>query len=107
MIIHDSCVYSRYEGIIQQPRDLLMNAGYRLKEPRNSKKLTHCCGGPIESIFPGTAHTVGKERLEQLKSNNIRHAVTVCPICLATLQKVSNGEIEIDDISTFLAKSYC
>ena len=31
----------------------------------------------------------------------------MCPMCLATLDKVSDGELEMDDISSFLVKAFC
>jgi Fe-S oxidoreductase len=105
--IHDSCVYARYEGVIEQPRELLERAGYAIKEPKNSRELTHCCGGPIESTFPKEAHRIGKKRAEQLVSANGDGVATMCPICLATLNKTSNGDVSLHDISSFLAKAYC
>jgi len=106
VVVHDSCVYSRYEGVIQEPRLLLKKAGYQVHEPSDTKNLTHCCGGPIEAIFPSKAHEIGKKRVEQLKASK-GQGVTMCPICLATLKKASNGDMEIVDISTLLADAFC
>ena len=69
VVIHDSCVYARSEGVIDQPRRLLERAGYSLREPRESRNLTYCCGGPIEALFPKRAHDVGAQRVEQLEGN--------------------------------------
>ena len=107
LMVHDSCVYARYENVIEQPRKLLKLAGYNVKEPQYSGKLTHCCGGPIESIFPKTAHQIGAKRVKQLKDTKAKSAVLMCPICLATLKKAAGVEIEVSDISSLLAKVYC
>lgn len=32
---------------------------------------------------------------------------TMCPICMATLEKASNEELENNDISEFLMKAFC
>ena len=85
IVIHDSCVYARCGDVIEEPRKLLKHAGYRVKEPKDSKALTHCCGGPIESIFPKTANQIGEKRVEQLKDTKAQSAALMCPICLATL----------------------
>ena len=105
--VHDSCVYARHEGVIDEPRQLLKRAGYTIKEPKDCKKLTNCCGGPIESIFPKMSHKVGKNRVQQLKDTNGEAVATMCPICMASLKKASGGELEIEDISSFLVKAFC
>jgi Fe-S oxidoreductase len=105
LVIHDSCVYARYEGTIESPRELLRNTGITLKEPELSKRATYCCGGPIESLFPGKAHEIAKNRINQLmeKGENI---VTMCPICQVNLRKAAQGGCQINDISKTLSKSY-
>ncbi len=105
--IHDSCVYARYEDVVEQPRQLLRRAGYTVKEPKNNRNLTHCCGGPIESLFPSMAHQIGGKRVQQLKDAQGKGVATMCPICMATLQQAANGDLEIDDIASFLAKAFC
>ena len=106
--IHDSCVYARYESVIDEPRQLLRRAGYTIREPKNNRELTHCCGGPVESIFPKVSHQIGSDRVQQLKNNGNRGGVaTMCPICMATLKKASGGDLEIEDISSFLVKAFC
>lgn len=105
--VHDSCVYARYEGVIEEPRELLKRAGYTVKEPSDTGNLTHCCGGPIESIFPKMAHQIGRKRIQQLKAANGNGVATMCPICMATLEKASGTDLEIEDISAFLVKAYC
>jgi Fe-S oxidoreductase len=107
VVIHDSCVYARHEGIIGQPRMLLKNGGYRINETGYSGKETHCCGGPIESLFPGKAHDIAVERVQQLAASGCP-VVTMCPICLVNLKSASGEEgPEIRDISEVLAPLYC
>ena len=107
IVIHDSCIYARCEDVIEQPRKLLSRGGYRVKEPRDSRDLTHCCGGPVESIFPKTANQIGEKRVKQLKNARAQSAALMCPICLATLKKAAGAELEISDISSVLARVYC
>ncbi len=106
VVIHDSCVYARYDGIIDQPRSLLANAGLKLPEPELSGRLTHCCGGPLESLFPGKARQVASKRAGQLAECG-QQVVAMCPICLANLKRAADSSVEISDISRFLARAYC
>jgi Fe-S oxidoreductase len=106
LVVHDSCVYARHEGIVAEPRRLLKTTGAIIHEPELSGRLTHCCGGPLESLFPGKAHEVAQKRVAQLAEcgNSI---VTMCPICMANLKRAANGSIEIKDISEHLVNGYC
>ncbi len=107
VVIHDSCVYARSEGVVDQPRQLLERAGYSLREPRASRNLTYCCGGPIEALFPKKAHDIGQQRVEQLKATGGKQVTTMCPICLASLSKAAGGSLEMEDISVFLQRAFC
>jgi Fe-S oxidoreductase len=102
MAIHDSCCYARNEDLIDEPRHLLQNAGARIHETELSGKLTYCCGGPLESLFPGKAHEIATKRIEQLASC-AKQAATMCPICLANLKRAAGMNLEIKDISEYLA----
>jgi hypothetical protein len=104
--IHDSCIYARQENVIDQPRLLLKQASAGIQETEQSGKLTYCCGGPLESLFPGKAEEVAHKRMEQL-AGCANHIITMCPICLSNLKRVAPPEIMIDDISDYLVKAYC
>lgn len=106
LAIHDSCVYARHEGITKEPRLLLERAGARLHEPELSARLTHCCGGPIESLFPGKAHKIAKKRMDQLAECSDK-ITTMCPICLINLEKAAKNDVTVKDISDYLAAAYC
>ena len=107
VVIHDSCVYARHENVVEEPRRLLEKAGYRIKEPKDSRDLTHCCGGPIESLYPKTATQIGERRVKQLRDAKGQTVTLMCPICLATLKKAARPEVEIVDIANLLVKAYC
>ncbi|MDE1821377.1 MAG: (Fe-S)-binding protein [Euryarchaeota archaeon] len=104
--IHDSCIYARREGVIEQPRDLLRRGGVTIHEVERSAKATQCCGGPIEMLFPGKSREVAAQRVDQLAKASQR-VVTLCPLCLANLRRAAPAEIEIADVSAYLARAYC
>ena len=106
VVVHDSCVYARHEGMIEQPRDLLQRTGLTVESPELSGSLTHCCGGPIESLFPSKAHAIAEKRLEQLAATG-DNVVTMCPICLLNLKDAAGRDnISIKDISEYLAEAF-
>jgi len=106
VVIHDSCLYARSEGVIDEPRRLLERAGYTVKEPRDSRNLTYCCGGPIEALFPSKSHAVAVQRVEQLREVGGKQVTTMCPMCLASLGKAADGTVPMEDISVFLDRAY-
>lgn len=104
--IHDPCIYARHESIVDQPRRLLRLSGVKIQEAELSGKLTHCCGGPLESLFPGKSTEIARKRIGQL-ADCANQIVTLCPICMANLQRVAGPEISIRDISDYLVEAYC
>ena len=105
LVIHDSCIYARYEGIIDPPRNLLTRAGVSVKEPEMAGKSTYCCGGPMESLFPSKAHEIAAKRVAELGKEG-KNIVTMCPICQVNLRKAAGNDYKVDDISKTLAKAY-
>ena len=104
-VFHDSCVYARYLGLIDEPRRLLEAAGVKVLEPDMARELTHCCGGPVESLFPEKAEEVARARMEQLASRG-RRIITACPICWLNLERVKDPRVEVFDISEVLAPAF-
>ena len=106
VVIHDSCVYARYEQVLDQPRKLLTEAGLKVDEPELSGISTHCCGGPIETLFPAQAHVLAQKRVAQLSAVGDQ-VVAMCPICLVNLQGAGgDGGPVCRDISDVLAESF-
>ena len=104
--IHDSCVYARYEDVVMEPRQLLTRAGATIIEPENAGKLTHCCGGPIESFFPGKAQAIAEKRMNQLAAAG-GTIVAMCPICLVNLKHAAKAtNTDVADISELLVGTY-
>ncbi len=102
---HDSCLYARAEGVVEPPRRLLAGAGLRMVEPELSGKLTFCCGGPLETLFPGKSADIARQRIEQLRSVDHR-VITACPLCFANLSRAAPKDTEIRDISDYLSEAY-
>jgi Fe-S oxidoreductase len=104
--IHDSCVYARHEGVIDEPRQLLRDAGVEVLEPEYSGRATFCCGGPVESLFPGKARSIAETRVSQLGAVG-KQIVTMCPICLVNLEAAARKQqAAVDDLSSWLVEAY-
>ncbi len=101
VVIHDSCVYARYLDVIEAPRRLLKKARAKIKEPRFSGEITHCCGGPAESIFPEKAREVAKNRVDEL-TKEARTIVTMCPICHLNLKEACGPDGRVEDLALWI-----
>jgi len=102
--IHDSCVFARYEGVVDEPRTLLARAGVTVAEPEHAGRLTWCCGGPAESLFPEKAAAAAGRRVAQLRAAG-PEGVTMCPLCLVNLQKAAGDSMRFRDISHYLVRA--
>jgi len=104
-VLHDPCVFARYEGIIEAPRRLLRASGVEVQEPEKSGYVTWCCGGPVESLYPEKAAANARKRMEQLEAAAPR-VITMCPLCLVNLSGAASPGVTVDDISSYLREGF-
>lgn len=104
-VLHDPCVFARYEGIVDEPRDLLRAAGVIVLEPEKSGRMTWCCGGPVESLYPEKAQANAKKRVEQLQAV-ASEVVTMCPMCFVNLSEAAPEGVVFKDISHYLHRAF-
>ena len=106
LIYHDPCHFSKYLGIINEPRDVLKSIkGVELVEHDHSREMSVCCGGPIESLYPKLSKVMAKSRLDELLYTGARKIVVACPICLANFDRARDlidEEYEVIDIIEFI-----
>lgn len=91
-VIHDPCYYGRYLEISDKIREVLDSSRIKYRDVRYCKKLTNCCGGPIEALSPKISKEIAKLRLEELGNSRI---ITACPICLANLRRAGGDAIDL------------
>lgn len=96
--IHDPCIYTRYEEVVEQPREIL---NVEVVEPEMARERTVCCGGPLEFCAPRFSGKVAKDRISQLKAAS-KDVITLCPICLGNLRRWGGEEVTVRDIATLL-----
>jgi len=105
LAIHDPCVFARYENIVDEPRKLLAAAGMTVREPEKSGRMTWCCGGPVESLYPEKAAANAQKRAEQLKAT-APEVVTMCPMCFVNLSDAAPAGTTFNDISHYLHRAF-
>ena len=95
---HDSCTLGRHCGIYDEPRKILLAAGYGLEEFPKKKETAECCGacGGVKANFPKVANDIAKQRLKQAKTNVI---VTASPSCYIHLKQNSIDNKEVYEVS--------
>ena len=105
LTFHDSCYLSRWNGILQQPRDLLrsINNGQLTELGRNRDK-GFCCGAGGGRMF--MEETLGKrinmDRAEELVGSGASTVATACPFCATMLSdglKDKQSGIAVKDIA--------
>ena len=113
--LHDSCYLTRYNGIVDEPREVLGSiAGLELREMENRGKSTFCCGaGGGRMWMEETRGTrINEARTAQALATGASTVATECPFCMTMLkdgleaaQSGTAGTVRAIDIAELLAES--
>jgi Fe-S oxidoreductase len=113
--LHDSCYLTRYNGVVEAPRDILGSVpGLELREMERNGRNTFCCGaGGGRMWMEETRGTrINAERTRQALETGASTVVTECPFCmvmmkdgLADAQSANGGEVSARDVAEVLAGS--
>ncbi|MBC7359658.1 MAG: (Fe-S)-binding protein [Desulfacinum sp.] len=98
--LHDPCFFGRYLNLSHVPRKVLRDAGVEVADTQQSGPITHCCGGPVESVSPKLSRQIMERRLEQLNQTGAP-ILSMCPICMGNLKKAG---ADVQDLASFLAR---
>jgi Fe-S oxidoreductase len=106
-VFHDSCYLGRYNGIIDQPRELLKKAGAgSLAEFGRHGRRSFCCGAGGGRMW--MEETIGKrineERVDEALALGIDTIYTACPFCMTMFEdglkaREKEGDIRVRDIA--------
>jgi Fe-S oxidoreductase len=99
---HDPCHLGRHNKIYEAPRKVI-RAICTLKEMKNIKEDSRCCGGGggVRVGFPDISLELARNRLEDVPEG-IDYLVTSCPLCLRNFRD-AGGNIETIDIIELVA----
>jgi Fe-S oxidoreductase/nitrate reductase gamma subunit len=113
--LHDSCYLTRYNGIVEEPREVLGSiAGLELREMDNRGRNTFCCGaGGGRMWMEETRGTrINESRTAQALATGAETVATECPFCMTMLkdgleaaQSGTGGTVRAIDIAELLAES--
>jgi Fe-S oxidoreductase len=87
---HDPCRLGRKGGVMQEPRDILEEMGFELRETAAHGRENYCCGGGCGEFALSEASTLRQQAFE-LKKHEFQQAgadkvVTGCASCRFNLQ---------------------
>ena len=108
---HDPCYLGRYNGVFEEPREILESIdGIQFIEMEHNKMDTLCCGGGGGGIWTENreAREVTKRRLEEAVKTEADIMVTACPYCIRMFEdelKVLRYNIPISDVVEILYES--
>ena len=108
---HDSCMLGRYNGIFEQPRNLIEEAGASVKESSLNHNLSFCCGaGGGKMWMEEEQPRVNDKRFGEIwESCNSPKTIGVsCPYCLTMLLDGSKNankedEVKVRDVIEIIA----
>lgn len=113
--LHDSCYLTRYNGVVEQPREVLGTIpGLELREMERRGRNTFCCGaGGGRMWMEETRGTrINETRTAEALATGASTVATECPFCMTMLkdgleaaQAEGGGTVRAIDIAELLAES--
>ena len=110
---HDPCFLGRYNGIYEEPRNILASIpGMELQEMVRSKEKSYCCGGGgggfCTDYLGGSERSPSRRRLREAYDTQARVLAVACPACLTMLEDALAAEgleeeMKVKDISELVA----
>jgi len=94
---HDSCFLGRYNGIYNQPRDLIKAAGGRIVEMSRARENSFCCGAGGGRVLAEEklGSRINAARATMAVETGAGSLVSNCPFCLTMFEDgVKTAELE-------------
>lgn len=108
---HDPCYLGRYNGVYEEPREVLVQIGVKQSEMKMSKRTSMCCGAGGGRMFmeEHIGKRVNVERTEQAMATGATTIAVGCPFCMTmitdgTKTKDVEDTIKVKDIAELLAE---
>ena len=113
VVFHDSCYLGRYNGVYDQPREVLASIpGVQLVEPDRNRNLGLCCGAGGAQMFMEEQNKdrMNVRRTLQLLKTAPDTIATACPFCMTMLTDGLKDQEKEDtvkqlDVAELLEKS--
>lgn len=110
---HDSCYLGRYNGMYEQPRDILKSIpGVNLIEMKRNRENSMCCGagGGLMWVEEKEGKRINVDRVEQALDTRPTIIGSACPYCLTmmsdgTKAKGVESQTETMDVAEILLRA--
>ncbi len=106
---HDPCYLGRQNHILDEPRQILRQAGGRLIELPRSGQKSFCCGAGGAQMWKEEEHgseRVSDNRFQEVLSSGVDVLAVACPFCMVMLndaRKDANSELAVLDVAEIIA----
>lgn len=101
ILYHDPCYLTRYEGVMDEPRDVLRKLGYNVLEFENNRKKTNCCGD--YTLFHALRRKIAESRLSEVPSKYKNVPITAgCSTCIKNFRDFNKTSDKKFTINSFL-----
>ncbi len=88
---HDPCNLARFNGIIEEPREILRHVDGFREMPRHGKDTFCCGGGGANYWYQIGESTMAKERVREALDSGAKELVVACPFCYAMLNDAAKS----------------
>jgi Fe-S oxidoreductase len=110
---HDPCYLGRYNGVFEEPRDIIDRVpGAELTEMPRSGKRSFCCGGGGGRAFmkEDTGSRINLERVREALQTRAPVVAAACPFCMGMLEDgigaaEASAQLRVLDIAELVAES--
>jgi Fe-S oxidoreductase len=108
---HDPCYLGRQNGVLEEPRELLRQAGMHLQELPRNRSRSFCCGAGGGQMWkeeePGRER-LSANRFREVESSGVDTLAVACPFCMIMLSDASRAageKIPVRDVAEIIAQA--
>jgi Fe-S oxidoreductase len=108
---HDPCYLGRQNGILDDPRIVLEQAGVQITEMPRSGRKSFCCGAGGAQMWKEEeegAERVSVNRFREAQETGAAALAVGCPFCMVMLtdaQKQASSELQVLDVAEIVANA--
>lgn len=108
---HDPCYLGRHNGVYDEPRQNLADAGYILLEMGRTKDGSFCCGAGGSQMWKEEEHGqegVNINRFAEARATGASTLATGCPFCAIMMNDArtqAGEEMQVKDVAQIIAEA--
>ncbi len=101
---HDPCYLGRWNGVLEEPREVIRSVTSDFREMPRSGRRSFCCGAGGGQMFYEVKRGERISRLRMMEARETGAEVigTACPFCRTMFLAEANDSVEVLDISQLL-----